>query len=279
MFSIISPVTLNMPELGQAGSLNRLPWPDGSVVSARLLPSEVPGNALLILGSYRLLAQVPPNTPMGEVWLLLVNRQMPARFSVMNDAQVVQMLAGMLESERSQQAKGAGHKPPATQLPGAISGAMEDGSDWPDLRTPQRHDGRQALPWSGEATGDGNTMLWYDRQDEQPRGMLNRRIEQQHFSLSGRVDLDRLGIISFSLKGRVAEPSGDDDATGSASAVGGGDAWQLSLQAQPGGQLNILRQSFDEWIGEQRPAFPEIRAEIVAGMPESASGGLTERTA
>jgi len=83
LFPIITPVMLNMPDLVQAGSQTRLPWPDGSVITARLVPTDAPGTALLMLGSYRLLAQVPPATPMGEVWLMLVNRQMPARFALL----------------------------------------------------------------------------------------------------------------------------------------------------------------------------------------------------
>lgn len=284
MFPIISPVTMNMPELAQAGSLTRLPWPDGSVVSAKLMPTETPGNALLILGSYRLLAQVPPATPMGDVWLMLVSRQIPARFTVMSEAQVVQMLAGMLEAEQNQPAKGAPgqHHAAKNAAHASIASALSgDHSDWPNLSTPQRHDGRQAVPWNGETAADGHTLLWYDKQDEQPRGMLHRKIEREYFTLSGRVDLDHLGIVSFNLRGGVnhaasgehAATAGDDDSTGNTRG------WQLNLQAQPGRALNNLRQSFDEWMAEQAESFPDVRAEISAGLPEEGSGGLTERTA
>jgi len=281
MFPIVTPVMLNTPDMLQATSLSRLPWPDGSVVSARLTQSDTPGNALLLLGSYRLLAKVPPSTPMGDVWLMLINRQMPARFALLSDAQVLQMLSGMLEAEQGQPAKpGSAARQHAANGSGA-SLLTGDASEWPNLATPQRSDGRQTLPWTGEPAADGNTLLWYDRQDEQPRGMLHRQVGEQAFSLSGRVDLDRLGSISFSLSGSVAA-SGHATRTGHGpddpSQAGHTDGWQLSLHAAGDTNLDTLRRELAVWIEEQGSAFPGINTEVSAGMPDTGPGGLTERT-
>lgn len=278
MFPIITPVMLNMPELVQAGSLTRLPWPDGSVITARLVPTDAPGTALLMLGSYRLLAQVPPATPMGEVWLMLVNRQMPARFALLSDIQVLQMLAGMLEAEQNRPARGPGaqHAKPghsgmaATLLAG-------DASEWPNLASPQRADGRQALPWNAEAAADGNTLLWYDNVDEQPRGMLHRKIDDLSFTLSGRVDLARLGGISFTLNGMIdRQPDGPGDAKSAAQSSMQG--WNLNLHTVADTALHELRRDFSGWMEEHRASFPGMQADISAGLPDSGPGGLTERT-
>lgn len=267
---------LNMPDLVQAGSLTRLPWPEGSVISARLMPAETPGNALLILGSYRLLAQVPPATPMGEVWLMLVNRQMPARFAMLTDVQVLQMLSGMLESEQNQPVKGSAAQH-AARGHGAATAALlaGDSSEWPKLQTPQRSDGRQSLPWNGEASADGNTLLWYDRDDEQPRGMLHRIVDNQQFTLSGRVDLDRLGGVSFNLKGSIRPKEHDTAEHPSAPLTGN---WSLNLHTVAETGLNELRRDFADWIEQHSEQFPGMQAEISAGLPESGPGGLTERT-
>jgi len=271
---------LNMPDLVQAGSLTRLPWPDGSVMSAKLVPTETPGNALLILGSYRMLAQVPPTTPMGEVWLMMMNRQMPASFALLSDVQVLQMLAGMLESEQNQPSRQAGHGKQQAQQ-GQVGSAAAlltgDASEWPNLATPQRSDGRQGLPWNAEAAADGNTLLWYDNEDEQPRGMLHRRIEERHFTLSGRVDLDRLGSISFSLKGGINKRNHapESSAQDTQAQTRG---WSLNLHSASESSLNELRSQFSGWLEEQRAGFPDISAELNAGLPDAGPGGLTERT-
>jgi len=275
MFPIITPVMLNMPDLVQAGSITRLPWPDGSVISAKLMPTETPGNALLILGSFRLLAQVPPATPMGDVWLMMINRQMPASFTLLSDVQVLQMLAGMLESEQNQPARqNQGQQQRGHAGAGLLAG---DASEWPNLATPQRSDGRQGLPWNAETAADGKTLLWYDNEDEQPRGMLHRRIEEKHFTLSGRVDLDRLGSISFSLKGGIndrshaAEPAEQD-------VQSQNRGWSLNLHSASESSLNELRTEFTGWIEEHRADFPDISAGLNAGLPDAGPGGLTERT-
>jgi len=278
LFPIITPVMLNMPDLVQAGSQTRLPWPDGSVITARLVPTDAPGTALLMLGSYRLLAQVPPATPMGEVWLMLVNRQMPARFALLTDVQVLQMLAGMLEAEQNQPVKGAatrhakaGHGGTAAAL---LAGAA---SEWPNLATAQRGDGRQGLPWNAEAAADGNTLLWYDDQDEQPRGMLHRKVDEQSFSLSGRVDLDHLGGITFTLKGTIDQQPEQAMAPEQAQQVST-RGWNLNLHTVADTGLNELRRDFADWLAEHRAGFPGMQAEINSGLPDSGPGGLTERT-
>lgn len=272
MFPIITPVMLNMPDLVQGSSLTRLPWPDGSVISARLAPSDVPGNALLILGSYRLLAQVPPATPMGDVWLMLINRQMPARFTLLSDVQVLQMLAGMLEGDQAQAAR------QAQRGQGGAHAALMAGesADWPDLINPQRGDGRSGLPWNSEASSDGNTLLWYDQQDGQPRGMLHRQVDGQSFSLSGRIDLDRLGGISFTLKGAIPKHAQQAQEAGAPVPAHG---WSLDIHTETEAGMKQLRRDFAGWMDEHSEQFPGISAEINTGLPETGSGSLTGRMA
>jgi len=267
---------LNTPDLMQASSHTRLPWPDGSVISARLAPTDTPGNALLILGSYRLLAQVPPATPMGDVWLMLVNRQMPARFALLSDAQVLQMLAGMLESGQARTARQSQRGQGGTHAPLQAG----ESADWPDLTHAQRGDGRSGLPWNSEAAADGNTLLWYDQQDEQPRGMLHRLVDGQSFTLSGRIDLDRLGGISFALKGTVPKDAQQASEAGTeAGTPVSTHGWSLDIHTASEAGINALRRDLAGWLDEHSEQFPGISAEVSSGLPEAGSGSLTERMA
>jgi len=266
MFPIITPQMLNLPESVQAPSLTRLPWPEGSIISARLMASDIPGTALLILGSYRLLAEVPPNIPMGEIWMQLMNREMPARFRLLSNTQALYLLIGMLETEHPETPKTASsHSPP---LPGTIKQSAGELPEWPHLNNPQRHDGKGALPWHGEAASDGNALLWYDQTDEQPRGMLHRHIDDDYFILSGRVDLDELNAMAFSLQGSLGEQSNDVT-----------PAWKLRLHTTQNQQLGELRDAFADWLQQQHDAFPNVSGELEYGLPDGGPGGLSERTA
>ncbi|MDQ6986518.1 MAG: hypothetical protein Q9M25_01790 [Mariprofundaceae bacterium] len=255
-----------MPENVQAPSLTRLPWPNGSIISARLMASDIPGTALLILGSYRLLAEVPPNMPMGEVWMQLMNREMPARFRLLSNTQALYLLVGMLETAHPKGAKEASaHSPLIPQTSKQESGERPE---WPHMNNPQRHDGKGALPWHGEAASDGNALLWYDKTDEQPRGMLHRHIDDDYFILSGRVDLDELNAVAFSLQGKLDEQTTD--------AI---PAWKLRLHTAQNRQLGELRDAFTAWLQQQHDAFPNVSGELEYGLPDGGPGGLSEHTA
>ncbi len=262
---------LNLPDNVQAASLTRLPWPEGSIISARLMPSAVPGTALLILGSYRLLAEVPPSTPMGEVWMQLITRDIPARFRVLSDAQTLKLLAGMLDTELSRNSRlHTSHEQKSVRT-GTEASRQTAGDlpDWPHMNQPQRHDGKNALPWYGDANPDGNSLLWYDQSDDQPRGILNRRIDAQSFILSGRLDLDKLGAIAFNLYGNIIGQTTTETS----------GALQLHLHAAQNDPISELRTAFADWLQQQDSAFPGISGKLEHGLPDTGSERMSERLA
>jgi len=271
MFPIITPQMLNLPDTVQPASLTRLPWPEGSIISARLMATDVPGTALLILGSYRLLAEVPPSTPMGEVWMQLITRDVPARFRVLTDAQALKLLAGMLESELVQNKRS--ENSPAHKSIDASSESAKPSSgqlpDWPHLNQTQRQDGRNPFPWYGDPSPDGNALLWYDQSDDQPRGILHRHIDHQTFILSGRLDLDKLGAIAFSLHGNI-----DNQTTDAAS-----HALRLHLHAAKDCQIGALRPAFTDWLQQVNEAFPNLSGELEHGIPDGGPERMSERLA
>ena len=264
MFPVITPQILNMPDSVQAASLTRLPWPEGSVIPARPMPTEAPGNALLIIGGYRLLAEVPPNVPMGEVWMQLVHRELPAGLRLLNSTQLLEIIAEMLK-ERHQEQSSRGTTAARARNADALNQAMARHAAWPSLD--HAGDGKTGLPWHGEATADGNTMLWYDDADNQPRGMLRRTVEQQHFTLSGRVDLDELGPIAFDVSGAISE-NGESAA-----------AWRIDLHTTGEAQQKRLRDDFRLWLERQRERFPDICGEIAQGFTDDTAIGNIEATA
>lgn len=258
---------LSLPDSAQPLSQARLPWPEGSVIPARLMPTDAPGSALLIIGGYRLLAEVPPNIPMGEVWMQLINRETPASFRLLNDAQLLQLVSQMLtarEEEADPPPKGRENTHHADAKPSHVPSQR---SQWPHLDGKQPAEHPTGLPWHGESTADGAALLWYDDADNQPRGMMHRHVEEQSFRLGGRVDLDRLGPVVFEVRGK----------TGSTDAAAHG--WSMNLHATREPQLELLRRDFAEWLLARREAYPDISGKIIRGLPDAPASDAVERTA
>jgi len=235
------------------------------------MASDIPGTALLILGSYRLLAEVPPATPMGEVWMQLITRDVPARFRVLTDAQTLKLLAGMLEAELAQNTRlENAHTHKALNAGTETSKPMPGNlPDWPHLNQTQHQDGKNPLPWYGDPSPDGNALLWYDQSDDQPRGILHRHIDNQMYILSGRLDLDKLGAIAFSLHGNIDNQIPDDAS----------NALRLHLHAAKNDQLGELRASFADWLQQLNDDFPNLSGELEHGIPDGGPEQMSERLA
>lgn len=170
---------LPLPE-GAAEAPSRLPWANGSILSARIQPTDDPEHCLLILGGHRLLAKVPTSNAKGQVWLQILDRNLPARFRLLTakqaEAEVAQWLhkhthAASTKEEAAPQARIT----PFEQLdiPYRLVAAHQQSPRW----------------------------LLVDQDKEAPHGMVRAETTATGFQLSGRLDLEHLGKIAFVLTG------------------------------------------------------------------------------
>ncbi|MDQ6957874.1 MAG: hypothetical protein Q9M24_02045 [Mariprofundaceae bacterium] len=255
MFPIITPQILNLVEGAQAGPLLRLPWPNGSLLPARLLPVETPGNARLQLSGFTLMAQIPPSTPMGTVWLQLIQRDMPARFRILSPSQAIEILADMLQKTENKTPTKTSS--PTTQnnipnhlLPASQPQLHEQG--WSRLDT-------TALPWFATGAPEGNSVMLRDHNDGQDRGMVLRESHGDDFSFQGRLDLEHLGAVLFHLQGSMDAGS-----------------WNLAIHTSEKFILSELRTAIQAWTVTQEKQHPGLQSEVHAGLPEDTASRFSK---
>lgn len=233
MFPVSAAQLLNLPEGAASNANQRLPWTNGSLLSAKLTPADTAGVAHLLLGGFRLRAQVPPTTPMGNVWLLLINHEMPAQFRLLSDAQAVRVLAQMLHKTATSRAD---HSPDKQ--------TQEHG--WNRLET-------DSLPFSADVTKDGQNMFLRDRNSGKPHVVLNKSSDSDRFHIQGRVDLNNLGPVVFTLEG------------------GNEHDWWLRMFAANPQSLPPLRTDFDAWLHDKQTKYTNLGGELLRGLPENLS--------
>lgn len=233
MFPIITPQLLSLPEGASSQSSQRLPWSNGSLMAARLVPSDTAGMAQLIIGGYRLTARVPPTTPMGDIWLQLVNRDMPAQFRLLNSTQAEAVLTRMLLKSTADTAE-----------PRTAKQHVEPG--WNKLDT-------GSLPFTAEVIPHGQHLTVRDREGGHRDVLLGSRIENDRFCLLGRMDLEHLGPVAFNLQG------------------GEGCDWLLRVFSSNPQLLSALRAHFNIWLTDRQETHRNLDGEVLYGMPESMS--------
>lgn len=232
MFPIIIPQQLSLPEGASGKQANqRLPWSNGSLMAAKLGPMDTAGVAQLIIGGHRLAAKVPPSTPMGEIWLQLINRDMPAQFRLLNSTQAEMMLAKMLQKSSTSSAESPTTKHNAEQ-------------GWSKLDT-------GSLPFSADIVAHGQYLTIQDRENGHRDVLLSATIEADQFRLLGRVDLEHLGSVAFNLQG------------------GENCDWLMKVFSTNPQLLPYLRAHFNIWLKAEQEKYENLDGEVLYGMPES----------
>ncbi len=235
----------------------RLPWPNGSLLAARLIAADTPGLAYLVLGGFRLHAQVPPAIPMGHVWLLLINREIPAKLKLLSEAEAIQRIVRMLKhstqtSNHLKNTKRASHQSssqpttrhdPSIQITtGDHTGtARNSGTGFTDTLTSIATTVETATTWRTELHEGEHRYIATVRTDV-----------SGGFHISGRIDLHRIGAMAFSLSGHA-------------------HAWHLRVFTEKRFAFLSIRQDFNNWLTQQQRTHPELHGEIYAGLPEDMS--------
>jgi len=233
MFPVTAAQLLNLPEGAASNANQRLPWTNGSLLSAKLTPAESPGVAHMLLGGYRLRAEVPPTTTMGNVWLLLINQEMPAQFRLLSDAQAVRMLAQMLQKAANNRTEQA----PAKQ---------NQEHSWNKMET-------DTLPFAADVSKDGQNLFLRDRDTGNPHVILNKSSDPEKFYIQGRLDLKHLGPVVFTLEG------------------GNEHDWWLRMFAANPELISPLRANFDAWLHDKQASYTNLGGELLPGLPDDLS--------
>ncbi|MDQ6952023.1 MAG: hypothetical protein Q9M15_00655 [Mariprofundaceae bacterium] len=218
MMNLVAAQIVSLPTGGKSDVAPKMPWPNGSLITAKMTAIDSEGSVILSLGGYRLRAQVPPNTPLGNVWLLLLSRDMPAQFRLLHEAHAASMLADMLAQKAV--------KDPFADLGKRVVHTTQQG--W------HKMDGED-LPFVMERGASGQYVMLYERQDGGARGVVHRQQNVGGFLLHGRVDLDGLGAVMFALHSIE-------------------NKWKLSVYADLSESVDMLRGDFSAWINKQ-PAW------------------------
>lgn len=240
MIDLIGAQLLSLPQGARPATASQLAWPNGSILSARMVPGDSPGNVILMLGGYRFMAKVPANTPMGNIWLQLVNRELPAQFRLLSDFKAASLLADMLANKMKPQDQKGRETTRRGQTP------QESG--WQKLEQSQ-------MPFQTETGADSQRLMLRDPKDGSPRGVIHASSDEHHFLLHGRADLDHFGPVAFALEGSEERP------------------WTLKLYSGRDSNITELRPAFLKWLEEQRDGEEmsprsHIEGKLLGGLPE-----------
>lgn len=241
MINLLAAQIMSVPAGLKSDVAPKMPWPNGSLVTAKMTPTDSEGSVILSLGGYRLRAQVPPNTPMGNVWLLLLSRDMPAQFRLLHESQAVSMLAEMLAKKTV--------KEPKADVGQRLAQVTQQA--WQKMEA-------DGFPFVMDQGASGQYIMLHDRQNGAARGMVHRQEEGSGFLLHGRVDLDALGAVMFSLHSVE-------------------NTWKLNVYADKGKSVDMLRQDFSSWLSMQpsRVAYGlqncDVEGQVAYGLPHEFS--------
>lgn len=237
---------LPLPQ-GAEETFSRLPWPEGTILSGRVEAGSDARSGVLVLAGRKMLAQLPPEMPKGEIWLQLMDRNIPARFRFLSrsqaEAAVTRMLQKMVstsgaQSSGSTHGASQAHTSHATQPPAfhAANPSLFEQADTPYHFAPV---GISPPRW-----------LLVEEREESPRGMLKGEIDAKGFQLRGRLDLPSLGPLAFVL--------GDS-----------GNGMRLSLFSGSREGYQALQSGFAEWLRQREE---HLGGSLHMGLPDEERG-------
>ncbi|MDX8407213.1 MAG: hypothetical protein R8L58_02390 [Mariprofundaceae bacterium] len=189
---------------------------------------DSPDLATIMLGAYRMQARVPPNTPLGHIWLELMNREIPAQMRILSETRALQLLIRKI----ADQVQGSSPNQSAASPRASAHTAVQSESGWPMSASMQ-------LPFSLHVSQDQERLLLEQADDESPRGMIQKQVDADRYALHGRLDLDHLDTLFFMLEQR------------------GEQAMQLKLRAGSHQAFLALQQPFEKFLAAHNDATQE----------------------
>ncbi len=194
---------------------------------------DSPDLATIMLGAYRMQAKVPPNTPLGHIWLELMNREIPAQMRILSETRALQLLIRKI----ADQVQGSNPNQTTASPKASTHTAAQSESGWPLPASLQ-------MPFSLHASQDQERLFLEQTDDESPRGMIQKQVDADRYALHGRLDLDHLDTLFFMLEQR------------------GEQAMQLKLRASSHQAFLALQQPFGQFLADHNDATQEADGSI-----------------
>ncbi len=213
-----------------------LPWPTGSLLAGRLEPASDGAGAMLMLANYRVRVEVPPNVPMGKVWLQLLQREKPGQFRLLSEQQATAFITNLFNHQQKA----------LTDKPAIIEHALKQ--DWQKLPL-------ELIPFLTEQ--QEQRLLLLDA-EHQPQGFVQAEAGKDEFMLYGRLDLEHLGVLLFSLVGEEGKP------------------FKVVLYVQDKAKHPQLTQAFNDWLSEQQ-VYPRLEGNVHEGQGNDVFSGMLYR--
>jgi len=195
MIPVAGTLLLGIPMGTQASATSALPWPNGSLISAQIIAVDAPNMATIMIGAYRMQAKVPPNTPLGQIWLELMNRELPAQLRILAESRALEMLVQKIAEKMQAQMPAQLAQKSATPA----QALLQQEAAWP---LPQSSN----MPFHAHVSADQERVFLEQADDQTPRGMMQKQVEPDRYALHGRLDLDELGTLFFMLEQHSAQP-------------------------------------------------------------------------
>ncbi len=229
-------LSANLPALMQVSRSENsmsLPWANGTLLSGRLMPASDGAGALLLLGQYRLKAEVPPNVPMGKVWLELVRAEKPLQFRLLSEQQAQLFVVDLLQKHQKK------------LLPNHP--VLQDAAQ-------QKFEGfkfsTEAMPYAVEQ--HYHRLLLLHPEDGQSQGYVQQDTTPDGFILYGRLDLSQIGQVAFSLSGSNQ------------------GVWHINIHLQNKQKNYAFEHQFYAWLKEKEAQY-DVAFEgcLLDGIPEN----------
>ncbi|PJA30972.1 MAG: hypothetical protein CO187_10850 [Zetaproteobacteria bacterium CG_4_9_14_3_um_filter_53_7] len=193
-----------------------LPWPSGSILSAQVLKQDA-GTATLLIGNSRYQAQTPGPLPQGNIWIQLMERGNPPQFRILSEARVTAVLAELLGDA----AADGGKKMTGQHL------LRQQQQEWPMPQHPQ-------TGFHLHSSSAGNMLMIEDRHNRSTKGMVQKDDKEDRSALHGRLDLEHLGTVYFSVENKADAPM------------------QLKLRVAGHNSFLTLYEPFSRWLEEKK---------------------------
>ncbi|GAV20948.1 hypothetical protein MMIC_P1926 [Mariprofundus micogutta] len=215
MVNIPGSIFLSLPQGAAKAQGNALPWPNGSILSAKVLQQADSGIATLLIGNQRFQAKTPGQLPTGNIWIQLMERGNPPQFRILSESRAISMLAERL----AEMAAGSEKKTPSQHL-------LRQQQEWP---LPQQSQSGYHL----HPASNGNMLMLEDRQNGATKGMVQKDEKENRSALHGRLDLDHLGTVYFAIEKKPDSPL------------------QLKLRTAEHDAFLSLHEPFSHWLAEK----------------------------
>ena len=230
---------LSAPTGTKSQGILKLPWANGSLLSATLSPSTGKNAVTLSLAGYRMQIPMQQGLAMGQQWLLLVSRDAPLQFRFLREPEAMHLVMDMLAKKQG--------KSSSLQETQQQHKALRMEHGWHKLE-------QGTQPFATHIGASGTYIMLEDKAGGGARGMVQQEKRDGGFLLHGRVDLAHLGAVVFALRSAH-------------------EHWQMHIYSASSDGVCYLRQRFSPWLARYEHPMDAValHGSVRQGLPDDFS--------